>query len=190
MQDKSLKPKILIYAYWKLAKAGNSNSYRTLHRKHWSSVWISEWLRDCTTSFFQKTIISGGSLASQNSKVEAWNSRLDPSISKLFCQQSHCWTPFTDKISNRLGLSDVTYSTEYSQRLTLESWFTNLEQMPINHWVDRYQYHTNNLLMDSSKTDQERKTAQLTIWLTIHKCLTVTIDGPKCTNDITSLHSL
>ena len=133
MQDKSLKPKILIYAYWKLAKAGNSNSYRTLHCKHWSSVRISEWLHDCATSFFQKTIISGGSLASQNSKVEAWNSRLDPSVSKLLCQQSHCWTPFTDKISNRLGLSDITYSIEYSQRLTLESWFTNLQQMPLNH---------------------------------------------------------
>ena len=133
MQDKSLKSKILIYAYWKLAEAGNSNSYRTLHHKHWSLVQISEWLHDCATSFFQKTIISGGSLASQNSKVEASNSRLDSSVSKLFCQQSHCWTPFTDKIPNRLGLSDITYSTEYSQRLTLKSWFTNLEQMPLNH---------------------------------------------------------
>ena len=26
-----------------------------------------------------------------------------------------------------------TYSTEYYQRLTLESWFTNLEQTPLNH---------------------------------------------------------
>ena len=26
----------------------------------------------------------------------------------------------------------VIYSTDYYQRLTLESWFTNLEQMPLN----------------------------------------------------------
>ena len=26
----------------------------------------------------------------------------------------------------------ITYSTDYHQRLTLESWFTNLEQMPVN----------------------------------------------------------
>ena len=27
----------------------------------------------------------------------------------------------------------VTYSINYYQRLTLESWFTNLEQTPLNH---------------------------------------------------------
>ena len=27
----------------------------------------------------------------------------------------------------------ITYSTDYYQRLTLESWFTNLEQTPLNH---------------------------------------------------------
>ena len=32
-------------------------------------------------------------------------------------------------------------------------------------------------------------TGQLTIWLTINDCLTVTIDGSKRTNNITSLHS-
>ena len=26
----------------------------------------------------------------------------------------------------------ITYSTDYYQRLTLESWFTNLEQTPLN----------------------------------------------------------
>ena len=26
----------------------------------------------------------------------------------------------------------ITYSTDYYQRLTLESWFNNLEQMPLN----------------------------------------------------------
>ena len=32
-----------------------------------------------------------------------------------------------------LGLCDsITYSTDYYQRLTLESWFTNLEQTPLN----------------------------------------------------------
>ena len=27
----------------------------------------------------------------------------------------------------------ITYSTEYYQRLSLESWFTNLERTPLNH---------------------------------------------------------
>ena len=34
----------------------------------------------------------------------------------------------------------------------------------------------------SSKTNYERTTGELTIWLTIDDCLTVTIDGSKCTN--------
>ena len=33
----------------------------------------------------------------------------------------------------------LTYSTNYFQRLTLESWFTNLEQTPLKH----YRHHTN-----------------------------------------------
>ena len=28
--------------------------------------------------------------------------------------------------------TSITYSTDYYQRLTLESWFTNLEQTPLN----------------------------------------------------------
>ena len=50
-------------------------------------------------------------------------------------QQSHCWAPFTDETSNWLGLCSatcITYSTDCYQRLTLESWFTNLEQTPLN----------------------------------------------------------
>ena len=52
-------------------------------------------------------------------------------------QQSQCWTPFTDETSNWLGLYDlyydsITYSTDYDQRRSLESWFTNLEQTPLN----------------------------------------------------------
>ena len=38
-------------------------------------------------------------------------------------------------------------------------------------------------------TKHERMTAQPTIWLTVHDCLTVTIYGSKCTYDIASLHS-
>ena len=53
----------------------------------------------------------------------------------------------------------ITYSTDYYQRLTLESWFTNLEQMPLN----RYQLRTNDLLTRSSKTNYERTTGELTI---------------------------
>jgi len=33
---------------------------------------------------------------------------------------------------DNLILIVITYSTDYYQRLTLESWFTNLEQTPLN----------------------------------------------------------
>ena len=68
----------------------------------------------------------------------------------------------------------ITYSTDYYQRLTLESWFPNLEQTPLNR---SYQHRTNDLLTESSKTNFERTTEQLTIWPTINDCLTVKIDG-------------
>ena len=48
MQDKSPKPKILIYTYWKLAKAGNSNSLIQYTAPQalidganfWTAVWL------------------------------------------------------------------------------------------------------------------------------------------------------
>ena len=43
--------------------------------------------------------------------------------------------------------------------------------------VNSYWHRKNDLLTDSSKTDYERMTGQPTIWLTIHNCLTVSIDG-------------
>ena len=76
----------------------------------------------------------------------------------------------------------ITYSTDYYQRLTLESWFTNLEQTPL-YWIvaNSYQRRINDLLTGSSKTNYDRTTGELTIWLT-DDCLTVTIDGSKRTN--------
>ena len=82
-------------------------------------------------------------------------------------------------LTGTLWLTCIMYSTGYYQRLTLESWFTNLEQTPQN----------NDLLTESGKTNYKQTTGQLTIWLTINDCLTVKTDGLKCTNDITSLHS-
>ena len=83
----------------------------------------------------------------------------------------------------------ITYSTDYYQRLTLESWFNNLEQMPLNGSQQLPALYKQ--LIDGIKqnySNYERNTGQLTIWLTINDCLTETIDGSKCTNDITSLH--
>ena len=82
--------------------------------------------------------------------------------------------------------STETWSTCCYLRLTSESWFTNVIPTPQNH---NQRHRTNVLLTESSKSDSERTTGQLTIWLTINDCLTVTIDGSKRTNDITSLHS-
>ena len=42
---------------------------------------------------------------------------------------------------------------------------------------------------EPSKINYERTTRQLSIWLTINDCWTVTTDGSKRTNNITSFHS-
>ena len=76
MQDKSSKPKILIYTCWKVVEASNSNSYTTPHCNHWWTVRISEQQHDCTK------IISCKNLPSWTSKLKAWNSRLDPPDSR------------------------------------------------------------------------------------------------------------
>ena len=55
--------------------------------------------------------------------------------------------------------------------------------------VNSYRHRTNDLLTESSKTNYERTTGQLTIWPTVNDCLTKTIDGSKRTNHITNLHS-
>ena len=51
-------------------------------------------------------------------------------------------------------------------------------------WIvaNSYQRRTNDLLTRSSKTNYERTTGELTIWLTKDNCLTVTIDWSKRTN--------
>ena len=58
----------------------------------------------------------------------------------------------------------ITYSTDYYQRLTLESWFTDLEKTPLNRSQQSVHRHrTNSLLTKSSKTNYARTTGQLTI---------------------------
>ena len=81
----------------------------------------------------------------------------------------------------------ITNATDYYQRLTLLSWLTTLQQTPLNcsrQLLALYNY----LFTESSKSNYERTTGQLTSWLTINDCLTVTIDGSKCTNDTSQLN--
>ena len=51
----------------------------------------------------------------------------------------------------------LTYSTNYFQRLTLESWFTNLEQTPLNR-RQPYRHHTNDsfttLTLQTNRTER------------------------------------
>jgi len=77
----------------------------------------------------------------------------------------------------------IMYSTDYYQQLTLESWFTNSEQTLLNR-TQQFQAPFKWLIDEIKRT-----TGELTIWLNMDDCLTVTIDGSKCTNYITSLHS-
>ena len=77
----------------------------------------------------------------------------------------------------------IKYSSDYYQWLTLEIWFTNLEQTLLNR--NQQFLAPFKRLIDKIK----RMTGELTILLTMDGCLTVTIDGSKCTKYITSLHS-
>ena len=61
--------------------------------------------------------------------------------------------------------------TDYCQRLTLESSFIDLEQNPLNR--------SQQLLAPYKRLVDKRTTGQLTTWLTINDCLTVTINGTK-----------
>ena len=48
----------------------------------------------------------------------------------------------------------VTYSTDYYQRITLESWFTNLEQTPLNR-CQQLPAPYKRLIADNTKTDKQ-----------------------------------
>ena len=61
----------------------------------------------------------------------------------------------------------ITYSTDYYQRLTLESWFTNLEQIPLNHSQQLPAPYKR--LIVEIKHNYKRMTEELTIWLTIDR---------------------
>ena len=67
--------------------------------------------------------------------------------------------------------------TDYYQRLPLESSFINLEQNPLNR--------SQQLPAPYKRLVDKRTTGQLTMWLTINDCLTVTIDGTKLNAPIT-----
>ena len=47
----------------------------------------------------------------------------------------------------------LTYSTNYFQRLTLESWYTNLEQMPLNR-CQQLPAPYKRLIHDGNETDK------------------------------------
>ena len=49
----------------------------------------------------------------------------------------------------------VTYSTDYYQRITLESWFTNLEQTPLNR-CQQLPAPYKRLIADNNKTDNRQ----------------------------------
>ena len=50
----------------------------------------------------------------------------------------------------------VTYSMDYYQRITLESWFTNLEQTPLNR-CQQLPAQYKRLIDDNNKTDKYRQ---------------------------------
>ena len=91
-------------------------------------------------------------------------------------QQPPCWTPLILQMKHQIdwdSVTRITYSTDYYQWLTLESWFTNLEQTPLNHSQQLpppYKW-----LIDEIKHNYKKTTEELTI---------VTFFGKTYTNDI------
>ena len=73
-----------------------------------------------------------------------------------WCQQSHCCTSSTDKPQHLLGhrAQCLAYNTNYFQRLTLESWYTNLEQTPLNNRCQQLPAPYKRLIHDVNKTDK------------------------------------
>ena len=71
----------------------------------------------------------------ETGNLNTWLTEHKMSDEKWWCQQAHCWTPFTDKTSNWLELCNMYYvfyrrlSTPYFRKLVL---ITNLEQMQLN----------------------------------------------------------
>ena len=51
------------------------------------------------------------------------------------------------------GVSARTYSTSYFQRLTVESWYSNLQQMPLNRCQQVAALYKR-LIQDRNKTDK------------------------------------
>ena len=95
----------------------------------------------------------------------------------------------TDKTPNRLvSATCLTYSTDYYQRLSLESWFTTLEQMPLN--CSQLLPALQKQLIDRTKQNQLQENNMTTDNLNNNKRL-CNCDNrlTKRTNKITSLHS-
>ena len=101
---------------------------------------------------------------------------------------SHCCTSSTDKPQHWVRLCSVPDNTSYFQRLTLESWYTNLEQTPINRcqqlpapYKSTGTKSTNGRLTDRLNSTNNRQTKNRPIWpLTM---IWLTIDRSKPTND-------
>ena len=72
----------------------------------------------------------------------------------------------------------VTYSTDYYKRLTLESWFTDLEQTPLND-ANSYQRPTNDLFIEQTNS---RLNSLSNLTNNTTKEITLTIHGSKHTN--------
>ena len=77
------------------------------------------------------------------------------------------------------GVSAGAYSTNYFQRLTLESWYTNLQQMPLNT-CQQVQAPYKQLTQDKNETD--KRTSNRRILLIIERLKPTNEDDRLCTS--------
>ena len=71
------------------------------------------------------------------------------------------------------GVSARTYSTNHFQRLTLESWYTNLQQTPLNR-CEQVLMPYKQLIQDQNETDKR----------TFNRQILLTIERLKPTNEL------
>jgi len=77
----------------------------------------------------------------------------------------------------------IAYSTDYHQWTTLESWFTNLEQTPLN-FPPNYLHLTNDSLRTSTRKTNNRQTEWFYQQYTAPTDIWITKDGLNSTNHI------
>ena len=104
-----------------------------------------------------RKIVAISEKAVNSCTLNFWNKQLTHFRTK---KKSYLASLLTGTVHSRPYCSYVTYSTDYYQRITLESWFTNLEQTPL-HRCQQLPAPYKRLIADNNKTDKSNRQTDL-----------------------------